>query len=122
MIFDFYFIHKKLIKYQAFFYLLTAIFIYVRSFTVKIEYLLLKENPTFDSMFGTFSGASGATTYIDPNGVVHHLNHQPDHLLNDIKHDHNSPILAENNGKMNKFSLIHGAIQNGVDETDSQLF
>ena len=51
-------------------------------------------------------------------GVVYPLNHQPDHLLNDIKHDHKSAILAEDNGKMDKFSLIHGAIQNGVDEAD----
>jgi phospholipase C len=76
--------------------------------------ILLKENRTFDSMFGTFPGANGATTYTDPNGVVHPLNHQPDHLLNDIKHDHGSAILAEVNGKMDKFSLIPGAMQNGV--------
>ena len=80
--------------------------------------ILLKENRTFDSKFGTFPGANGATTYTDPNGVVYPLNHQPDHLLNDIKHDHKSAILAEDNGKMDKFSLIHGAIQNGVDEAD----
>jgi phospholipase C len=84
--------------------------------------ILLKENRTFDSMFGTFPGANGATTYTDPKGVVHPLNHQTDHLLNDIKHDHNSAIVAEDNGKMDKFSLIHGAIQNGVDESDSQLY
>jgi phospholipase C len=83
--------------------------------------ILLKENRTFDSMFGTFPGTNGATTYSDPNGVVHPLNHQPDHLLNDIKHDHGSAILAEDNGKMDKFSLIPGAMQNGVDEADSQL-
>ncbi len=44
--------------------------------------ILLKENRTFDSMFGTFPGANGATTYTDPNGVVYPLNHQPDHLGN----------------------------------------
>ena len=43
-----------------------------------------KENRTFDDLFGTFPGANGATTYTDPQGLVHKLNHQPDHLLSDI--------------------------------------
>ncbi len=80
-----------------------------------------KENRTFDDLFGTFQGANGATTYTDPQGHVHKLNHQPDHLLNDIHHEPQYAHLAIDGGKMDKFSLISGAIQNGVDEADSQL-
>jgi len=72
--------------------------------------------------FGRFPGANGATTYTDPNGVVHSLNHQPDHLLNDIDHSHTESVLAYDNGKLDKFSLLKGAIQNGVDEADSQFY
>src|SRR6266852_8138726 len=69
----------------------------IRNTVNPIQHIIfmIKENRSFDSMFGTFPGANGATTYTDPKGVVHPLNHQPDHLLNDIKHDHNSAILAE---------------------------
>ncbi len=81
-----------------------------------------KENRTFDSMFGSFPGANGATTYVDPNGVTHPLNHQPDTLLNDISHSWNSAALAYDNGKMDKFSQIQGAIQNNIDESDSQFY
>jgi hypothetical protein len=38
-------------------------------------------------MFGRFPGANGATTYKDPYGNIHTLNHQPLRLANDINHD-----------------------------------
>ena len=81
-----------------------------------------KENRTYDSMFGRFPGANGATTYKDPNGNIHPLNHQPIRLANDINHDPYSAHKAYDGGKMDKFSLINGAIQNGVDEADSQFY
>jgi phospholipase C len=84
--------------------------------------ILVKENRTFDSMFGTFPGANGATTFKDPHNHTHTLNHQPDALINDISHSHESAVLAWNQGQMNQFSLLQGAIQNGVDEADSQFY
>src|SRR5947209_16374854 len=89
---------------------------------IKHIVIVMKENRSFDSMFGTFPGANGVTTYPDPYGVVHPLNHQPDHLLSDIDHTHNGSVLAYDKGKMDKFSLLRGAIQNGVDEADSQFY
>lgn len=89
---------------------------------IKHIVIIVKENRTFDSMFGTFPGANGATTYSDPNGIVHPLNHQPDHLLSDIDHSHTGSTTALDNGKLDKFSLLKGAIQNGVDEADSQFY
>src|SRR5947209_200643 len=92
--------------------------------TTPIQHIVImdKENRTFDSMFGTFPGANGSTTYTDPNGQTHPLNHQPDTLANDISHTPQSAHLAYDNGKMDKFSLISGAAQAGIDESDSQLY
>lgn len=80
-----------------------------------------KENRTFDSMFGTFPGANGATTFTGPDGQVHPLTHQPDHLLRDIDHSPLAAHLAFDGGKMDRFSQIEGAIQTGIDLADSQL-
>ena len=40
---------------------------------IKHIIFIIKENRTFDSMFGTFPGANGATTYRAPDGTVHKL-------------------------------------------------
>src|SRR5258708_75785 len=79
-----------------------------------------KENRTFDNYFGTFPGANGTITYKDANGQTHPLNHQPDVLHTDISHAPAAAHLAYDNGKMDMFSQISGAIQNGVDMADSQ--
>jgi phospholipase C len=96
------------------------------SYPIKHIVIMVKENRTFDSMFGTFPGADGATTYKDPKGKIHPLNHQPDRLFGDIAHDHQAFLTAYDNGKMDGFSKIIGAIQyiNGkkVDEADSQFY
>jgi phospholipase C len=81
-----------------------------------------KENRSFDSMFGTFPGANGATTYVGTDGQVHPLNHQPDTLIRDISHALTAGRRGIDGGKMDGFSTIAGAIQNGVDESDSQLY
>ncbi|MBA3943484.1 MAG: hypothetical protein H0X37_02850 [Herpetosiphonaceae bacterium] len=92
--------------------------------TTPIQHIVImdKENRTFDNYFGTFPGANGTTTYTGTDGLRHTLNHQPDHLSGDISHSHPDFINAIDNGKMDKFSQILGAIQNGVDEADSQLY
>src|SRR5437763_9967783 len=89
---------------------------------IKHIIIMMKENRTFDNLFGAFPGADGATTYTDPYGKVHPLNHQPDPIKNDISHSHDSFVLAYDHGKLDKFSLLPGAIQDGVDEADSQLY
>jgi phospholipase C len=89
-----------------------------------IQHIIImdKENRTFDSMFGAFPGANGATTYVGTDGQVHPLNHQPDHLIRDISHAPSAARKGIDGGKMDGFSTIAGAIQNGVDESDSQLY
>ncbi len=93
---------------------------------IKHIVIMVKENRTFDSMFGTFPGADGATTYKDPNGKIHKLNHQPDQLVFDIDHVHAAYLTAYDHGKMDGFSKILGAIQNingkKMDVADSQFY
>jgi len=83
---------------------------------------IIKENRSFDSMFGRFPGANGASTYVDAHGKRRPLNHQPMTLQQDLFHGFSDAQLAENGGKMNHFGLVNGAIQNGVDESDSQYY
>jgi phospholipase C len=83
---------------------------------------IIKENRSFDSMFGTFPGVNGATTYTDATGHIRPLSHQPDHLTSDIDHSHAGYLKAFDHGKLDKFSTLAGAIQNGADEADSQLY
>lgn len=80
-----------------------------------------KENRSFDSMFGAFPGANGATTFTGADGQTHPLTHQPDHLLRDISHQPDASHMAIDGGKMDRFAQIPGAMQNGVDMADSQF-
>jgi phospholipase C len=81
-----------------------------------------KENRTFDNLFGTFPGANGATTFTGPDGQTHPLTHQPDRLLRDISHAPDAAHLAYDGGKLDRFAELPGAMQNDVDEADSQLY
>ncbi len=92
--------------------------------TTPIHHIVImdKENRTFDIYFGTFLRAYGTMTFTLTDGMSHPLNHQPDKLTADIRHNHADAVKAIDNGKMDKFSKLQGAIQNGVDEADSQLY
>src|SRR3989442_5663163 len=83
---------------------------------------MVKENRTFDSMFGTFPGANGATTYVNYDGKQYTLYHQPDHLTSDIKHSYSTAVHAYDNGKMDKFLSIPGSSQLGINASISQFY
>ncbi len=84
--------------------------------------IMLKENRSFDTMFGTFPGANGATTYTDQYGHVYPLNHEPNHLDVDPGHTWKYANLAYDHGKMDKFSRNYGAHQFGIDVSDAQFY
>jgi phospholipase C len=90
----------------------------------RIEHIVIidKENRTFDNLFGTFPGADGATTYRGFDGRRRRLTHQPDSLTGDIAHTIDDARLAYDGGKMDRFSQLRGAIQEGRDMADSQLY
>jgi phospholipase C len=81
-----------------------------------------KENRTFDSMFGTFPGANGATTYVGQDGRTYLLAHQPDHLVTDVSHTWQNARDAYNGGRMDRFWHIDDAVQDGIDVADSQFY
>src|SRR5579864_1432756 len=81
-----------------------------------------KENRSFDSYFGTFPGADGTTTGRLSDGRVVPLLHQPDHTLIDVAHQGDAAQVAVDNGRMDGFDLLPGAIQDGRDIALSQLY
>src|SRR5947209_59845 len=80
-----------------------------------------KENRSFDEMFGLFPRADGATTAELASGKVIRLGHTPDHTLLDVGHAGDAAAFAVDDGRMDRFNQLPGAIQNGRDIADSQL-
>jgi phospholipase C len=72
---------------------------------IKHVVFIVKENRSFDSYFGTFPGANGATQGTLSNGVVIDLQDMPDQPPHDADHAWYSAIEALDNGKMDRFDL-----------------
>jgi phospholipase C len=84
--------------------------------------LIVKENRTYDNLFGTFPGANGASTFRTASGSVKPLVHEPDKTWGDISHAWRFAIQAYDGGKMDRFGKTDGAKQLGQDVADSQLY
>jgi phospholipase C len=69
---------------------------------IKHVVFLIKENRTFDQMFGTFPGANGVTTGMD-HGVERPLIRGNDQLISDIPHCYDCSLLAWDQGRMDGF-------------------
>lgn len=76
---------------------------------------MIRENRSFDSMFGRMKGVDGATRARLPGGRMVLLQRGPDHTLLDIAHSGTAAEQAIDHGQMNDFSLLPGAIQDGRD-------
>jgi phospholipase C len=70
--------------------------------------IIVKENRTFDNMFGHYPGADGATTGVTSNGSEVRLKRAPDRFPHDIGHSFLRGLMAVNGGDMNAFDLIPG--------------
>jgi len=81
---------------------------------------IIKENRTFDSYFGTFPGANGATTATTSTGQVIPLGITPDRVR-DICHTWNCTHGAVDNGAMDEFDVIPNGNVNGDYLSYSQL-
>lgn len=96
-------------KRQLFCYGLLVLFATACSWAqnpIKHVVFIVKENRSFDSYFGTFPGANGATQGTLSNGQVIKLQHLPDMTPHDIDHTWYSDIAAIDNGKMDWFDII----------------
>lgn len=75
---------------------------------------IIKENRSFDSYFGSYPGANGATTATISTGQTITMGHQGDQLPHDITgHGWWDAITGEDGGKMDRFDLLVGANTNG---------
>ncbi|MGE5204515.1 MAG: alkaline phosphatase family protein [Chlamydiota bacterium] len=83
---------------------------------------IVRENRTFDSYFGTFPGANGATSGKISTGQVIPIIHQSDRTPRDIDHGWVAAKQAMNNGQMDRFNLIGGANNNGDYLAYSQMW
>ena len=70
---------------------------------IKHVIFVIKENRTFDNLFGRFPGADGATWGLDGDDV-RPLVPGPDRLEHDIEHCYECALEAWNQGRMNGFS------------------
>jgi phospholipase C len=87
---------------------------------IKHIVIIVRENHSFDNLFGTFPGVDGSTKYPLLNGKRVPLGRTPDHLLLDIAHAGSTASFAVDGGLMDRFNQLPGAIQNGKDIADSQ--
>lgn len=83
---------------------------------------LIKENRSFDSMFGRFPNANGAKAGKISTGVVMPLQRQSDALTSDLGHDWAGLVTAMDHGKMDQFDLLEDGNVNGQFLAYSELF
>jgi phospholipase C len=70
---------------------------------IKHVVFIVKENRTFDNMFGRFPGADGATSGMD-QGRRRPLTQAPDRLAHDIEHCYECSLEAYDGGAMDGFN------------------
>jgi len=75
---------------------------------IKHVVFIVKENRTFDNMFGAFPGADGAASGLD-RGRWRPLTRPPDQLPTDIRHCYSCALAAWNGGKMDGFNQSEAA-------------
>jgi phospholipase C len=82
---------------------------------------IIKENRSFNNYFGTFPGATGATSGPVSDGQTIALPHTPDRVR-DLGHGWADANTAINGGKMNQFDLVQYGNINGDYMSMSQLY
>jgi phospholipase C len=82
---------------------------------------IIKENRSFNNYFGTFPGATGATSGPVSDGQTIPLGHTPDRVR-DLGHGWSDALTAINNGLMNQFDLVQYGNIGGDYMSMSQLY
>jgi phospholipase C len=75
----------------------------------KIDHIvfIIKENRTYDNMFGTFNSTFGARMCMLSTGQVVPMRRAADRYPHDIDHSFAAAVLALHGGKMNQFDLTN---------------
>jgi phospholipase C len=78
------------------------------AFRSQIQHIvfIIKENRSFDTYFGAYPGADGATTGMISSGERMPLRHGPDRMPRDIGHDWEDARQAIHDGRMDRFDLV----------------
>jgi phospholipase C len=74
---------------------------------------IVKENRSFDNMFGTYPGVNGATTGTISTGQVIPLGHDGDRVARDMDHSWYGSFIATDYNRMDGFDLILDGNING---------
>jgi phospholipase C len=82
--------------------------------------IIVKENRSFDNMFGRFPGADG-TLVARENGRLHRMGITPDSVRYDLGHGDLSSLNALDHGKMDGFWRVSHAFQHHKDIADSEM-
>ena len=77
---------------------------------IKHVVFIIKENRTFDNLYGLFPGANGATTGMD-GATERPLTQAADRLTEDIKHCYPCALQAYDHGKMDGFGSVSAAAE-----------
>ena len=72
---------------------------------IKHVVFIIKENRTYDNLFGRFPIGDGATTGLTKDGRRVPLTALPDRQV-DLQHNYDAALKDENGGKMNGFSAV----------------
>jgi len=86
-------------------FLLFAMSAFAQTNPIKHVVFIVRENRSFDSMFGTFPGVDGATTGVMSNGTVVPLKHLSDQMAHDIGHDWWSGLEVVSDGKNDLYDI-----------------
>ena len=81
----------------------------------KIQHIvyIVKENRSFDTMFGTFAGANGATSGTISTGKVMNLGRTPDPAPHDVGHEWNDNHQSVDGDRMDRFDQNYQGNVNG---------
>ena len=85
---------------------------------IKHVVIIVKENHSFDNMFGRFPGADGATSALEGKKLVP-MGVMPMMYKGDLAHTTTAAEFAMNKGRMNRFYKLNGAKQGHLDVSDS---
>lgn len=88
--------------------------------SIRHVVIIIKENRTFDNLFGRFPGADG-TSHAQVGRRVIKMGLTPDVLRYDLGHGDVSARNAIDGGKMDGFYRVSHAFQDGQDVADSQF-
>ena len=108
-------------KRLSFLWLLVALTATAQNTPIKHVVFIVKENRSFDEMFGTFPGANGASTCKVSDGDIIKLGHTPNRVRS-MGHGWADAHVAVDGGLMDRFDLVSAGNWKGDYMSCSQLW